>query len=231
MCDASTIIALTSLAAGGASAVQSRRAQKDDATARSRVLALERERQREMDEAAAARLGETTKQLSPEAQIAETAAAADARATVTTPQSTGDYSQVTGGAGAKPIEVNSEIARALVGALRKGTQSARAQSVLSAYGDVDADNRVRMLRSGSDIGRIANASARSSAVVPYELYSANMAGNPARDRAALYSAIGDIGMAYAMTRPNTATTVKPTQTEIGAGVRTNRPHVNLPGMY
>lgn len=202
-----TLLAIASLLASGAGAVQSNKAQKKDANARSGVLAAERVRQQQFGDAAAARLVDTTKQLSPEAQTAETNAAADTRAIATTPQSTGDYSQVTSGSGAKPIEVNSEIARALVGALRKGSQSAVAQSRLSAYGDVSADNNIRMLRSGSDIGRIANASAGSAGVVPYELDGANMAGNAARDRASLYNFLGQIGMTYAMTRPNTAGTV------------------------
>lgn len=208
-----TILAIASLLATGAGAVQNNKAQKKDANARSAVLAAERQRQKEFGDAAAARLVETTKQLSPEEQAAETNAAADTRAIATTPQSTGDYSQVTSGSGEKPVEVNSEIARALVGALRKGTQSAVAQSRLSAYGDVNADNNIRMLRSGSDIGRIANASAGSANVVPNELYGANMAGNAARDRASLYNALGQIGMSYAMTRPNTPATVKPTTSQ------------------
>ena len=208
MCDPTTIVALTSLAAGGAGAYQAKKGQDQDESARRTVLAAERVRQQKFGDAAAVRLADTTKQLSADQQTADIATAADTRAIATTPQAVGDYSQVAGAA--QPVEVNSEIARALVGALRKGSQSAVAQSRLSAYGDVNNDNNIRMLRSGSDIGRIANESAGSSAVVPYELYGANMAGNAARNRAAIYGALGDIGMTYAMTRrpkPKTSSTV------------------------
>lgn len=99
-----------------------------------------------------------------------------------------------------PDVVQSEIARKIGEAVEKGQASTSSLARLQSYGKTMFDNNVNLTNSASDIERINNFSRGTSAVLPFKLERANRAGMGSQNLASIFDGIGNLSMAYGLTR-------------------------------
>jgi hypothetical protein len=168
------------------------------------AMRAEAARQRSFQQQSAEQVAETTKQVGREAQEqAENEATAE-RVQKMTPETTvpvaGEYSQTNQQA---PSVVKGAIGRQIADAVRRGRGNVKNLARLSAYGDAGLDTNLKLLRSAERIQQIANNSAGSSRVLPFELQDANRAGQGFDLAGDIASGLGSIGMLYANTMPTT----------------------------
>lgn len=154
--------------------------QANDAVARERSnkLGQERVRQKELqDQADAAQRQELEQQSRPaieqdqNQQAAERQAKYDAVAP-TVDSATASYAP----SASAPTQVKSQLAGAVVDALRRGRRTAVAQAKLGGIGDASQNAGFGLQRGGQELNSIGNRSRSSSNILPFELQDANQAG-------------------------------------------------------
>jgi len=170
---------------------------------RSARISEEEQRQAQFGDQARALLDQSTAGFDPGAQalskdsIAHRYQQAVTPGGVQTPASPAPDYGTTPGA---PAEVKSDQARQLGRAMKLGREHAKASAALNANSVLQQRNQFGLGRLGQDLGRLGDYSSGSGSVLPYELMSANTAGNDIKMAGDVAGGAGDISMAYGLTR-------------------------------
>lgn len=134
----------------------------------------------------------------------------------------GEYTQSNPGA---PVEIKTDIARRLSEELAKGREYAGRQAKLGSYGRSNLDVGQTLSRASSDLAMPLGFSRSSSNLLPFELQSANAAGNNWRTAGDIFGGVSNIASIYGAFNQPAATGA----TSLGSGLQAN--NTQFPNIY
>jgi len=188
------IVAAAAAAAGTYSNYQ---AQKNVRQQQERVMLSESQRQRQHQEEIDAISRKTIPKVGKEGREERREDLEDKTREYITPTTTAiqesEYTQTNPGA---PVEVKTDIARRLSEELTKGRDYAARQAKLGSYGRSNVDVGNILSRAASDISLPIGLSRSSSSLLPYELQSANSAGDDWRTAGDVFGGVSNIASIY-----------------------------------
>ena len=96
-----------------------------------------------------------------------------------------------------PEIVKSDLANAMLGALKRGKDYSKSLATLGAYGDVGQQNSTNLGRTAQNIGVLNGYSQGSMNALDGELTAAQGAGQSAANNAGILGGLGALGSVYA----------------------------------
>ena len=196
MCEPSLIVGGLSAVATLASAQQQNSAANSAAKEASRASQAEAIRQKEFADRKMALLASEEQGYTPEQRAAQLAKATQSREQ--------DFAPATDTIGAMPVYndtapeiVKSDLANAMLGALKRGKDYSKSLASLGAYGDVGQQNQTNLGRTAQNIGVLDGFSQGSLNALGGELDAASRAGQGAANNAGILGGLGALGSVYA----------------------------------
>lgn len=179
------------------SAQQSNKANEQSEKAVARASQAETVRQKEFADRKMALISEEQQQgYTPEKRAEQLAAAAAQREE--------SFATATAGIGTAPVYndsapevLKSDLANAMMNALKRGKDYAKTLANLGAYGDVGQQHETSLGRTAQNIGVLDGFSQGSLNALSGELDAAGRAGQSAANNAGLLSGLGALGSVYA----------------------------------
>ena len=197
MCEPSLIVGGLSAVATLASAQQQNSAANQQAKEAKRASQAEALRQQEFaDRKMALVSAEEQNGYTPDQREAQLASAAAARES--------SFEPATAGIGTMPVYndsapevVKSDLANAMLNALKRGKDYSKTLATLGAYGDVGQKHATSLGRTAQGIGILNGYSQDSMGLLNNELASAQRAGQGAANNAGILGGLGALGSVYA----------------------------------
>lgn len=100
----------------------------------------------------------------------------------------------------KPAVVQSDLARQMTDAIRKGRENAKALAGVTSYGRQSIDNNIMLNRSGQDVGRTLDFAQGNSSILPYQMQGAQRAGRGLNMASDIANGIGQVGILASLTK-------------------------------
>lgn len=196
MCSPSLIVGGLSAVATLASAQQQNAAANQSEKAVAKAAQAETMRQKEFADRKMALVAAESQGYSPEQRATQLAQATQAREQ--------DFAPATAGIGTMPVYndsapeiVKSDLANAMLGALKRGKDYSKSLATLGAYGDVGQQNSTNLGRTAQNIGVLNGYSQGSMNALDGELTAAQGAGQSAANNAGILGGLGALGSVYA----------------------------------
>lgn len=185
----------------GAGTLLRARADNQVRNAQQSRIQAEMVRQHALQQQADARMAQALPQFTRPAQDqARTTLATNTQAQITPQSGQGGTGEFVPDNPGSPQVVQSDIARAVAGAMQKGRDYAKTTANLSSYGGQNFANSIALNRNAQEMNRIGDFSQNSSAILPQELQGAQLAGRNTRVASDVANGLGQIGSIYALMR-------------------------------